>query len=103
MIADRGLQAERTALSWLRTAVAAMANALLLVRTALVADRPPAAVLALAGAAALGIVTAIALRRNRILHNRRGRWTDGRRAVALVAWTIAAVAVCALVVGWSWA
>ncbi|WP_067998561.1 DUF202 domain-containing protein [Nocardia pseudobrasiliensis] len=96
---DRGLQAERTALAWWRTAVGAMANGLLLLHVALVADRLPVTILALISAVALTVVAAIALRRNRILHARHHGWVDGRLPIGIVACVVAAVAGAALVVG----
>ncbi|MGY2060365.1 DUF202 domain-containing protein [Nocardia gipuzkoensis] len=96
---DRGLQAERTALAWWRTAVGAMANGLLLLHVALVADRLPVTILALIAAAGLTVVAAIALRRNRTLHTRHPGWTDGRLPIGIVAGVVAAVAVAALVLG----
>ncbi len=74
-----------------------MANGLLLLHAALVADRLPVTILALISAVALTVVAAIALRRNRTLHTRRRGWGDGRLPIGIVAGVVAAVAGAALV------
>jgi len=59
--ADPGLQRERTALSWNRTALSVIVVALLLVRSGFVADQPMLAVLGallLVGAAAIVLFAA---------------------------------------------
>ena len=59
--ADRGLQRERTSLSWNRTALSVIVVALLLVRSGFVAEQPALAVLGatlLVGAAAIVLFAA---------------------------------------------
>ncbi|MBF6329367.1 DUF202 domain-containing protein [Nocardia transvalensis] len=97
---ERGLQAERTALAWWRTAIGAMANALLFLHVALVSDRPSAIALPFAAVAALIVVAVIALRRSRFLHSHhRSQWHEARFAVAVVTVAIVAVACTAIVLG----
>ncbi|MFI7189475.1 DUF202 domain-containing protein [Nocardia nova] len=97
--ADRGLQAERTALSWWRTAVGAMANALLFLHVALTSGDRPALVLALVAIGALGVVTTVCVARSRTLHTHAwGSWSDGRVAMSTTSVAICVVALAALVV-----
>lgn len=96
---DRGLQAERTALSWWRTSVGAMANALLFLHVALTSGRAASAVLALVALAALVVVVTVCVLRSRMLRDTtRIRWTGGRPAMATVSAAIFVVAVTAAVV-----
>ncbi|MBF6239010.1 hypothetical protein IU474_18320 [Nocardia otitidiscaviarum] len=89
---EQGLQAERTALAWWRTAVAAMANVVLLLHAAAVSGWRPAAVAPVAAAFALVLVVAVGVRRAHILHTRpRANWSDGRFAVVVVSIAIIAV------------
>lgn len=96
--ADPGLQAERTALSWWRTAVGAMANALLLLHVALTGGELAATVLALVAVGSMAIVTVVCVLRSRILRTHaRGPFGDGRTAMLLVSAAICVVAVSAVV------
>ncbi|MBF5002143.1 DUF202 domain-containing protein [Nocardia sp. BSTN01] len=97
--ADRGLQAERTALSWWRTAVGAMANALLFLHVALTSGDRAATVLALVAIGALAVITTVCVARSRSLHTHAwGRWSDGRVAMSMTSAAICVVASAALVV-----
>ncbi|MBL1079074.1 DUF202 domain-containing protein [Nocardia sp. 2] len=94
---EAGLAAERTALSWRRTCVAAMANAVLLVHLAYTTEWLPVAVLALTAVVSLGVLTLVGVRRSHVLHShRRGDWADGHRAVTTVAVASSAVVTFAL-------
>ncbi|MCX4094115.1 DUF202 domain-containing protein [Nocardia sp. alder85J] len=104
--ADPGLQAERTVLAWRRTAVAAMANALLLLHTALDSGWRPATLVPLAAVLALLVAAAVCVWRGRMLSlYRDGGPPDVRATVALTAAVaVAAVgAVSAALVLYSWA
>ncbi|RMI35863.1 DUF202 domain-containing protein [Nocardia stercoris] len=91
-----GLAAERTVLAWRRTAVAAMANVVLLLRNAVGADHRAALVVPLVGVVALLTVAVIAVRRS---YDLRGpgahRVTDSRRSVGAVALSVAVVGAAA--------
>lgn len=69
---DAGLQAERTALSWSRTALAMLANGLLALRSGWASQQTTISVLALALLAAAGATFGYALwrRRELLLHPR---------------------------------
>ncbi|NNH72730.1 DUF202 domain-containing protein [Nocardia uniformis] len=95
-ISDTGLAAERTALSWRRTAVAAMANVALFLHAAANTEWRPAAVAPLAVAVALAAVVVTSVRRGRVLHTApRHEWGGGRSAVAIVAVSVVGAACVA--------
>ena len=97
---DPGLQAERTALSWWRTSVGAMASALLLLHAALTGGEPAATILAFVAVGALAVVTVVCVLRSRNLRTHtQGPFGDGRIAMLLVSAAICVVAVSAVVVG----
>jgi uncharacterized membrane protein YidH (DUF202 family) len=82
---DPGLQAERTALAWSRTALAIAVNAILVLRSGLVSDQPALATAGVvlfaisAAAAAYGMV-------------RRRELVAGHRPIMPSAWPLLAVA-----------
>ena len=87
---DAGLQAERTALSWNRTALAISANALLALRTGWVSREAPITALAFSLLIAAGAAMFYgAWRRQRLL--------DGRGSIAPSAIAIATAAIVAMV------
>ncbi|MFC4374804.1 DUF202 domain-containing protein [Nocardia halotolerans] len=88
------LAAERTALAWRRTALAAAACALLLVNAA-ITEGAPAPALPLAAAASALLLTCLAWYRGRALD--RGYTATGERVVAITTLTVAAVAVLAAI------
>jgi len=95
---ERGLQAERTALAWNRTALALAANALLTIRSGVVNDAPM--VLLLGAALLLAAVTLVPLarwRKMQLLGPQTPCAPDPRlmRAVFMVAMLAGAVAVVA--------
>jgi uncharacterized membrane protein YidH (DUF202 family) len=82
---ERGLQAERTALSWSRTSFAFLVNGALLMIRNLHGSVGPAGVIpaALAGAVALATYV-ISFQRQRILQHPVGRTITARRPVYIV-------------------
>ncbi|MFI6867130.1 DUF202 domain-containing protein [Nocardia sp. NPDC050406] len=95
---EQGLAAERTALSWRRTAMAAMANAVLFLHAAADSGWRPADLAPLAAVVVLSAVVVIAVRRGRILHTEpRDRWGDGRLPIAVV--TISVIGVTCVAAG----
>ncbi|MEU0541639.1 DUF202 domain-containing protein [Nocardia sp. NPDC005978] len=95
---EAGLAAERTALAWRRTAIAAMANAVLFLKVTYSSDWPPMAVLALLAAIGLVVVSVVCVARSRILHSHnRGNWDSGRRGITAVAVAVTGVAGVAVV------
>ncbi|HUP09298.1 MAG TPA: DUF202 domain-containing protein [Caldimonas sp.] len=66
-IRDPGLQAERTALAWTRTAFAVLANALLAARSGLASDSPAVTALAFVLLAAAAAAVAYGARRRHAL------------------------------------
>ncbi|MGX1812066.1 DUF202 domain-containing protein [Nocardia sp. NPDC055321] len=95
---EAGLAAERTALAWRRTAIAAMANAVLFLKVTYTSDWPPLTGLALLATVSLVVVSVVCVHRSRILHSHnRGNWSGGRRGITAVAVAVTGVAGVAVV------
>jgi uncharacterized membrane protein YidH (DUF202 family) len=92
-----GLAAERTALAWRRTAIAAMVVAVLLLDHAVTSGLRAAAVAPIGAAVTLTAVAGMCYLRNRSLHE--GRFGHGKRAVAATAAAVVAVACVAAAIG----
>lgn len=91
---DAGLQAERTALAWNRTALAILANSLLVLRSGYANDRPAITLLALALFMASGALFAFGLWRRR--HLLDGRPDVAPPALAPKLTALVTLAACAL-------
>ncbi|WP_028476513.1 DUF202 domain-containing protein [Nocardia sp. CNY236] len=87
------LAAERTALAWRRTAIAAMVVAVAFVQAGAGSDRYSVAVGLIGAATTMAVLAGACYLRNRDL--RRGRFTHGGRAVALTAVVVGVVALAA--------
>ena len=97
---DPGLQAERTALSWWRTAVGAMATAVLFLHVAATRGQLTILVLALLATGVLALVVLVCVLRSRSLRRPGGPgWADGSAAMLTVSTAIAVVAVLGAAVG----
>ncbi|MQY28053.1 DUF202 domain-containing protein [Nocardia aurantia] len=101
--ADPGLQAERTVLAWRRTAVAVMANAVLLLHTALDSGWRPATLVPLAAVGALVVAAGVCVRRGRTLSSNPDGGPHDTHANLIVTIAVAGVA-CTFVglAGYSW-
>ncbi|MFF0613669.1 DUF202 domain-containing protein [Nocardia tengchongensis] len=84
--------AERTALAWRRTAIAAMGTAALFVNHAATSGWHPAAIGPALAALALLFLAGLSFVRHNTLHH--GHWAHGSRVIALA--TVAVVVVCAV-------
>jgi uncharacterized membrane protein YidH (DUF202 family) len=91
------LAGERTALSWRRTAIAAMATAALFINQAARSGWRGAAATPVAVAVVLLAVAALSFLRNRSL--RRGRWGRGHHVIAATTAVIVAVTLVAAGIG----
>ncbi|MEV5648841.1 DUF202 domain-containing protein [Nocardia sp. NPDC052254] len=97
---DPGLQAERTALAWWRTAVGAMATAVLFLHVAMTRGQSAILVLALVSTGVLAAVAVVCVLRSRSLrHPGRPGWSDGTAAMLTVSAAIAVVGMLAAAVG----
>ncbi|WP_433732981.1 DUF202 domain-containing protein [Nocardia sp. CA-129566] len=93
---SEGLAAERTALSWRRTATSAMAIAALLLNHAVTSGWRPTAVAAIGAAITMAALAGLCFSRNRTLHE--GRFGHGRGAVAATTVAVLVVAVIVAVI-----
>ncbi|MGW4365082.1 DUF202 domain-containing protein [Nocardia takedensis] len=91
--ADLGMATQRTALAWRRTAIGAMAIALLFLHHAAVSGWRAAGVAPVVCAVAMVALAALCFARNRTLHRRR--YGHGAAAVTLTAATVVLVACVA--------
>lgn len=91
------LAAERTALSWRRTAVAAMGTAALFINHAASSGWRASAVAPVAASVVLLAVAGLGYLRNHSLQ--QGNWDGGARVVAMTTAAIVLVAMVAAVVG----
>jgi uncharacterized membrane protein YidH (DUF202 family) len=89
---DPGLQAERTALAWRRTGAAVLANALLILRSGIVNERPHVTAFAIVLLLAAGVLTVFGAWRGRHLLDVKGRVVPPALAPALTA--LVAVVAC---------
>lgn len=95
---EAGLAAERTALAWRRTAIAAMANAVLFLKVTYSSDWPLLTVLALVATVSLVVVSFVCVARSRVLHSHnKGNWSNGRRGITAVATAVTGVSAVAIV------
>ncbi|MBB5912093.1 uncharacterized membrane protein YidH (DUF202 family) [Nocardia transvalensis] len=91
------LAAERTALAWRRTAVAAMATAALFIHEAIGSGWRETAAAPVAAALVLMAVTVMSYVRNRSLQ--QGHWGHGSQVIAVTAVAIIGVALAAVAIG----
>ncbi|MFD0364484.1 DUF202 domain-containing protein [Nocardia sp. GCM10030253] len=91
------LAAERTALAWRRTAIAAMVVAALFLNHAATSGWRAAAIAPIAAAITLAVLAGICYSRNRSLHE--GRFGHGKRVVAATVVAVVAVACVAAAIG----
>lgn len=99
MSADTGLAAQRTALSWRRTAIGAMAVGLLFLQHAVVVDTRAAVLTPLVAAVTMIALGLLCFLRNR--HLRRDRRGARPALLATTAAAVVAVACMAVVVGFT--
>ncbi|MGW4248384.1 DUF202 domain-containing protein [Nocardia sp. NPDC004722] len=97
MTAPPTYPAERTALAWRRTAIAAMGTAVLFVNHAATSGWHPAAIAPALAAVVLLFLAGLSFARNNSLHH--GHWHHGPRVIAIA--TVAVLVVCgvALAIG----
>ncbi|PXX64022.1 uncharacterized protein DUF202 [Nocardia tenerifensis] len=91
-----GLAAERTALAWRRTAVAAMLTGALFLNHAVSSGWRPALIAPIVAAVAMAALAVMGYLRNRDLH--KGRYGFGGRSVAAATAVVVIVAVIAAVI-----
>ncbi|MEV6429608.1 DUF202 domain-containing protein [Nocardia sp. NPDC051463] len=93
------LAAERTALAWRRTAIAAMVIAALFLNHAATSGWRSAAIAPIGAAVTLAALAGICYLRNRSLHE--GRFRDGARVIATTMMAVLAVACVAAAIGFT--
>lgn len=96
-MSPKGLAAERTALAWRRTAIAAMVVAALFVNHAVTSGWRAAGVAPIGATIMMAAVAALCFSRNRTLH--QGRFGHGRGAIAATVLAVLAVACIAAAIG----
>ncbi|UGT44985.1 DUF202 domain-containing protein [Nocardia yamanashiensis] len=89
------LAAERTALAWRRTAVAAMGTAALFVNHATLSGWRDSAIAPLCAAAVLMLVAGVSFTRNRSLQH--GHWGHGAQVIAATAAAVVSVTALATI------
>ncbi|MGY4100560.1 DUF202 domain-containing protein [Nocardia sp. R16R-3T] len=98
-MSPKTLAAERTALAWRRTAIAAMVVAALFVNHAATSGWRAVAIASIGAAITMAAVAALCISRNRALHN--GRFGHGGGVIAATVLAVLAVACVAVAVGFT--
>ncbi|MEV5835998.1 DUF202 domain-containing protein [Nocardia sp. NPDC052112] len=98
-MSPKTLAAERTALAWRRTAIAAMVVAALFLNHAATSGWRTAAIAPIGAAITMVAVAGLCLSRNRTLH--QGRFGHGGGAIAATVLAVLAVAGVAVAVGFT--
>ncbi len=98
-MSPKTLAAERTALAWRRTAIAAMVVAALFVNQAATSGWRAAAIAPIGAAITMAALAALCLSRNRTLH--QGRFGHGEGVIAATVLAVLAVACVAVAVGFA--
>lgn len=98
-MSSQGLAAERTALAWRRTAIAAMVVAALFANHAATTGWRATAIAPIGAAVTMAAVAALCISRNRALHH--GRFGRGGSVIAATVLAVVAVAGIAAAVGFT--
>ncbi|MEV4128691.1 DUF202 domain-containing protein [Nocardia sp. NPDC049707] len=98
-MSPQGLAAERTALAWRRTAIAAMVVAALFLNHAASSGWRATAIASIGAAITMAAVAALCISRNRALH--QGRFGHGGSVIAATVLAVVAVACIAATVGFT--